>query len=72
MPKMSYAEARRIIKHSTRWLLDTEGEHNKAVKAAVDMVKSVSVNVPESCAILGFAVGRAWGIREERERRRHR
>lgn len=70
MPKMSYEEAYRIMAHSTAWLLDRDGDHVPAVNAAVAIGKDYPSMGKQVCAIMGFVAGRAYGIREERERRR--
>lgn len=68
MPKMSYEEACRIMNHSINWLYDYEGDHIEPISAAVMRAQGHSTLGREMCAIMGFVVGRAYGIREERKR----
>lgn len=70
MPKMTAEEAFKIMKNSPIWLRNYNGDHAEAVGTVVQYVHRLEELGRESSAIMGFAVGRAYGIREERERRR--
>lgn len=70
MPEMSFEEACTIMRHCDRWLFDVDGEHNEAVLAAIHAAERFPTIGPQTAALFGFVIGRAYGVREERQRRR--
>lgn len=67
---MTAEEANRIMKNARGWLYNRDGDHIEAIEAVVNYVHDMETLGKECSAIMGFVVGRAYGIREERERRR--
>ena len=64
-------EAQSIIRKSSLWLcaIDDDNPNIEAARALADFTSTQS-RAPFFCAAVGFALGRATGIREERARRK--
>ena len=71
MKYFSTEEAWAIIRESSPWIcaIDDDNPNIEAARALLDFTKNRS-RCPFFCAVVGFVLGRATGIREERARRR--
>ena len=71
MKYFSAEEAWAIIRESSPWIcaIDDDNPNIEAARALLDFTKNRS-RCPFFCAVVGFVLGRATGIREERARRR--
>ena len=71
MKYFSTEEARTIIRESSPRLCiaDDDNPNNEAARVLADFA-STNSRCPLFCAIVGFNLGRATGIREERARRK--
>ena len=70
MKYFSAEEAWAIIRESSPWIcaIDDDNPNIEAARALLDFTKNRS-RCPFFCAVVGFVLGRATGIREERARR---
>ena len=71
MKYFSTEEAWTIMRKSSPWIcaIDDDNPNIEAARALPDFTKNRS-REPFYCAAVGFALGRATGIREERARRK--
>lgn len=71
MKYFSTEEAWAIIRESSPWIcaIDDDNPNIEAARVLADFA-STNSRRPFFCAIVGFALGRATGIREERARRK--
>ena len=71
MKYFSTEEAWAIIRESSPWIcaIDDDNPNIEAARALLDFTKNRS-RCPFFCAVVGFVLGRATGIREERARRK--
>ena len=71
MKYFSAEEAWAIIRESNPWIcaIDDDNPNIEAARALLDFTKNRS-RCPFFCAVVGFVLGRATGIREERARRK--
>lgn len=71
MKYFSTEEAWAIIRESGLWIcaIDDDNPNIEAARALLDFTKNRS-REPFFCAVAGFVLGRATGIREERARRK--
>lgn len=71
MKYFSAEEAWAIIRESNPWIcaIDDDNPNIEAARVLADFAKNRS-REPFYCAVAGFVLGRATGIREERARRK--
>lgn len=71
MKYFSTEEAWAIIRESNPWIcaIDDDNPNIEAARALLDFTRANN-RAPFFCAAMGFTLGRATGIREERARRK--